>query len=99
VHQITLTLQPKILIGKKTERLSIPCSSEFISLVDQIAAMRGTTRAEFAFEAVLDAMKSSLGEIFMAELHGEKTVAELAGDSKKDQVSPAYPKLDKEVIA
>lgn len=98
MHQITLTLQPKILIGKKTERLSIPCSSEFLGLVDQIAAMRGTTRAEFAFEAVLDLMKSSLGEIFMAELHGEKTVAEIAADGKQDQVSPKYPPLNKEVI-
>jgi len=98
VHQITLTLQPKILVGKKTERLSIPCSSEFISLVDQIATMRKTTRAEFAFEAVLDAMKSSLGEIFMAELHGEKTIAELAGDVTKERVSPADTELDKEVI-
>ena len=98
MHQITFTLQPKILVGKKTERLSIPCSSEFIGLVDRIAAMKGTTRAEFAFEAVLNAMKSSLGEIFMAELHGDETVADLAAGGKKDQVSPKYPLLDKEVI-
>jgi hypothetical protein len=98
VHQITLTLRDTIKTGKKTERLSIPCSEEFLALVDQVSRLKGTTRAEFSFGAVLKEIQNAIGEIFLTELHGEKTVAELAGDSKKEQVSPKYPKLDKEVI-
>jgi hypothetical protein len=101
VHQITLTLRDTIKTGKKTERLSIPCSEEFLALVDQVSRLKGTTRAEFSFGAVLKEIQNAIGEIFLTELHGDETVAELAAGGNKDQVRSKYtqyPKLDKEVI-
>lgn len=77
MNQITLNLRHQITTAKKTERLSIPCGPEFLALVDKLSSLRGTTRAEFAYEAVLKEMQSAMGEIFLAELHGEKRLAEL----------------------
>lgn len=74
--QLTLNLRHRITAAKKTERLSIPCGDEFLALVDKLAMLKGTTRAEFAYEAVLKEMQSAMGEIFMAELHAEKKLAE-----------------------
>ena len=76
MHQLNLNLRHKLTTAKKTERLSIPCGGEFLALVDKLATLKGTTRAEFAYEAVLKEMQSSMGEIFMAELHSEKKLTE-----------------------
>lgn len=76
MDQLKLPLQKRITIGKKNQRLSIPCSDEFLDLVDRLAELLGMTRAEFGFEAVLKHIQEKTGEVFLAELHGDKRVSE-----------------------
>lgn len=75
--QLTLNLRSKLTTGKKTARFTIPCSEEFLEWVDKVAAHRGQSRAEFGYEAALEKMKESIGEIFMAELHADKKLGDL----------------------
>lgn len=75
--QLTLNLKHKITSGKKTARLTIPCSDEFLSEVDKVSGRLGQGRAEFAYSAVLDKMKEAIGDIFMQELLEDKKLSEL----------------------
>jgi len=75
-QQLTLNLKSRITTGKKLARLSVPCSDEFLALVDKVAAMKGTTRAEFSYSAVLEGIKEAIGEVFLVELHGDKKVSD-----------------------
>ncbi len=77
MEQIPLTLKHKITSGKKLERLTIPCSDEFLKEVDKVASRLGQKRAEFAYAAVLEKMKEAIGEIFMRELLEDKKLSEL----------------------
>lgn len=53
--------------GKKNQRLAIPCSDEFLEFVDLLSKMVGKSRAELAFDFVLEGMQRTLGNVFMAE--------------------------------
>lgn len=80
MQQLKLDFSAKpIVSGKKRQRLSIPCSDEFLSFVDMLSKMVGKTRAELAFEFVLEGMQRTLGNVFMAEPHMEKQLRDLLG--------------------
>lgn len=82
MRQLTLDFQPKpIATGKKTQRLAIPCSDEFMQFLDMLAQMHNSTRDELAFDFVLEGMQKALGNIFMAEPHIDKKLSELIGNS------------------
>ncbi len=73
---IDFTPQP-IMTGKKTERLAVPCSPEFIQFLDMLARLHNRTRAELAFDFILEGMQRALGNAFMAEPFLEKQLSEL----------------------
>ena len=75
--QLTINFNNSISTGKKTDRVTFTCSSEFGSILQQEANMLGTTRSELAQEFVLEGMQRTLGTIFMAEPHSDKKVSEL----------------------
>jgi len=77
MDQIKLDLKSKIITGKKTCRLSIPCSEEFINRLDEQAERFGTERAKLAYQFVLEGMQKAFGEIFMAELRGDEKLQDL----------------------
>jgi|GEM_PF-1405165 len=70
-------LKKRITAGKKLSRITIPCSEDFRELVDRVAGMRGVTRAEFGFEAIIDHIKETIGEVVMVELHGAREIRKL----------------------
>jgi len=76
--QISINFNPSpIATGKKTDRVTFTCSSEFGNILQKEADMLGTTRSELAFQFVLEGMQRTLGTIFMAEPHSDKKVSEL----------------------
>jgi len=80
MRQLTLDFSAKpIISGKKRQRLAIPCSDEFLAILDILSAKFGTTRAELAFSYVLDGMQKSLGNAFMAEPHLDKKLSDILG--------------------
>lgn len=73
-----LDFSPKpIATGKKTQRLAIPCSDEFLQFLDMLAGLHNSTRAELAFSFVLEGMQKALGGAFMFEPHLEKNLRDL----------------------
>ena len=73
---LDFSLKP-IANGKKTERLAIPCSEEYLAFLDLLAKLHNSTRAELAFSFVLEGMQKSLGSAFIFEPYLEKTLHEL----------------------
>lgn len=68
-----------IVSGKKRQRLAIPCSDEFLTMLDTLSSMMGVSRAELAFGFVLEGMQKSLGNAFMAEPHLDKKLRDVLG--------------------
>jgi len=66
-----------ITTGKKTERLTIPCSDEFIKFLQKESDMLGLTKSELAFQFVLEGMQKTLGTLFLAEPYADKKLSEL----------------------
>lgn len=78
MQQLKLDFSSKpIVSGKKNQRLAIPCSDEFLAFVDLLSKMVGKSRAELAFDFVLEGMQRTLGNVFMAEPHMEKKLRDL----------------------
>jgi len=78
MEQLKLDFSTKpIISGKKRNRLSIPCSDEFLIILEKLAEMSGTSRAELGFKFVLEGMQKTLGNVFMAEPHLDKTLRDL----------------------
>lgn len=76
--QLNLNFSTKpIVSGKKTERLAVPCSEEFLKFLDLLSELLDTSRAELAFQFVLDGMQKALGNAFMAEPHLEKSLKDI----------------------
>ena len=65
--QMDLDFKRKIRDGKKTARLSIPCSEEFLKFLDMEADLLGTDRAKLAHRFVMEGLQKGIGKIFMAE--------------------------------
>ena len=76
MEQMKLDLKTRIATGKKNQRLSIPCSEDFLKNLDEQAERFGTDRAKLAFQFVLEGMQKAMGEIFMAELRGDETLSD-----------------------
>lgn len=66
-----------IVAGKKRQRLAIPCSDEFLAFIDMLSNMVGKSRAELAFDFVLEGMQRTLGNVFMAEPRVDKKLRDL----------------------
>jgi hypothetical protein len=78
LRQLKLDFTPRPIInGKKNERLTIPCSDEFLQFLDLLSKKYGKSRAELAHFFVLEGMQKALGNAFMAEPHLEKTLNEI----------------------
>jgi len=78
MKQMKLNFEARpIVSGKKNQRLAIPCSDEFMSFMDLLSNMVGKSRAELAFEFVLEGMQRTLGNVFMAEPHMDKKLRDL----------------------
>jgi hypothetical protein len=77
MEQLKLDFSRQITTGKKTFRLAIPCSEEFIQLLDQQAQALNTTRAALSYQFVLEGMQRTLGHIFMTEFHGSTPLRDL----------------------
>jgi len=76
--QLNLDFNTKpIISGKKTERLAIPCSEELMQHLDLLAKKYNTSRAELAFQFVLEGMQKAFGNAFMMEPHLDKTLKEI----------------------
>jgi hypothetical protein len=69
--------KPRIAQGKKTERITITCSTEFKSVVDLICRLTGSSPSEIGQRYFISGMQTDLGNVFMAEPHLEKTLAQL----------------------
>jgi len=63
--------------GKKNERLSIPCSAEFIMFLDMLSGVYGKTRAELGHRFILEGMQQALGNAFMSEPYLDTKLREL----------------------
>jgi len=81
MDQLRLDFSAKpIMAGKKTQRIAIPCSDEFLRFLDLLASITGRTRAELAFDFVLRGMQQMIGNVFMAEPHLEKSLRAVLQD-------------------
>jgi hypothetical protein len=78
MQQLKLDFTSKpIISGKKNQRLAIPCSDEFMEFMDLLSNMVGKSRAELAFDFVLEGMQRALGNVFMAEPRMDKKLRDL----------------------
>ena len=78
MQQLRLDFTSKpIISGKKSQRLAIPCSDEFMAFMDLLSGMVGKSRAELAFEFVLEGMQRTLGNVFMAEPRMDEKLRDL----------------------
>ena len=75
--QLSLPLGSPILSGKKTERITMTCSSEFKSLVDLICKLTGQSVSEIGFRYFIEGIKGDLGNMFMAEPHLDKKLSDI----------------------
>lgn len=75
--QLDLDFKRKIRGGKKTARLSIPCSDEFLELVDKTADLLNTDRAKLGHRLVLEGLQRAIGTIFMSEPYEKEKLGDL----------------------
>jgi len=81
-QQLPLSFGPSPLThGKKTERLTITCSSEFKQIVDTICRLTGESVSEAGQRWFLEGIKSDLGAVFAAEPHLDKRLSQLLAKS------------------
>ena len=66
-----------IMSGKKTERLTITCSTEFKSLVDLVCKFTGQSVSEIGHRYFIEGIKGDLGNMFMAEPHLDKKLSDI----------------------
>lgn len=78
MEQLKLDFSAKpIVSGKKLERLCIPWSPAFLGILQDLADILGTSRAELGFSFVLEGMQKTLGNVFMAEPHLDKKLRDV----------------------
>lgn len=75
--QFNIDFTPKPIAGKKTARLAIPCSDDMLNVIDRLAEKHNTTRAELSFTWVVEGIQQAMGNLFMSELHSDKSLREL----------------------
>jgi hypothetical protein len=75
--QLMLDFQPRIASGKRTERLTVTCSSDFKGFVDMICRLTGESVSEIGHRYFLHGIKEDVGRIFMAEPHLDKRLSDL----------------------
>ena len=63
--------------GKKTERITFTCSSEFKEFLELFSRVQEMTVSELCHRYILEGMRSDLGNLFMAQPHLDKTLREL----------------------
>lgn len=78
MHQLKLDFSsPRIIQGKKTQRLTITCSDEFKSVVDLLCRLTGQSVSEIGQRYFLSGMQNDLGNVFMAEPFLERKLHDL----------------------
>lgn len=77
--QMNIDFTPKAAQGKRTERLTVTCSSEFKAIVDLIGRMTGETVSEMGHRYFIQGIQGDLGRRFMAEPHLDKSLRSLMG--------------------
>lgn len=78
MEQLSLDFsKPRIAQGKKTERVTITCSSEFKQVIDLVCRISDVSISELGQRYFLRGIQNDLGTIFMAEPHLEKTLGQL----------------------
>ena len=76
--QLTLDFdRPKFDVGKKTERLTITCSTDFKDFVTRLANMQNTTPAELLYKYALEGMRDDMAKVFMPFPHLDKTLRDI----------------------
>lgn len=63
--------------GKKTERLTVPCSTEFKEFLQKLAAMQQVTVAELLYRYALDGMREDLSKVFLTFPHLDKKLRDV----------------------
>lgn len=63
--------------GKKTERLTFTCSSEYKEFFDLFCRVQGSNISELCHRYILDGMKADLANMFMAQPHLDSTLTEI----------------------
>ena len=63
--------------GKKTERITITCSSEYKDFVDLFCRVRGSTVSEICHHYILEGMRADLATLFMAQPHLDKSLRDI----------------------
>jgi hypothetical protein len=75
--QLSFDFKRKIVNGKKTERLCIPCSEEFLKVLDLEAGLLRTDRARLAHRFVTEGMQKELGNLFISEPYLNEKLGDL----------------------
>jgi len=75
--QLKIDFSPPIATGKKTERITVTCSSEFKSIVDLISRLSGQSVSELGQRYFISGIQNDLGTFFMAEPHLDKKLSQL----------------------
>ena len=66
-----------LMTGKKTERITVTCSSDFKGLVDMICRFTGQSVSEIGHRYFIAGIQGDLGTLFMAEPHLDKKLTDL----------------------
>ena len=77
--QLKLDFSPKPSIdsGKKTERITITCSSDFKEFLDLFCRLSKTNISELGFRYLLEGMRNDLAAMFIAQPHLDKSLREV----------------------
>lgn len=75
--QLKLDFTPRVAAGKRTERITVTCSSEFKRLVDLICSFSGESVSELGHRYFLNGVRDDIGRFFISEPHIDKTLREV----------------------
>ncbi len=75
--QLNFDFKRRIIAGKKTQRLCIPCSEEFLHFLDLQADLLNTDRARLAHRFVMEGMQKELGNLFISEPYINEKLGDL----------------------
>lgn len=79
--QINLDFSPNpinnIDPAKKSERIAVACSTEFKDFFQMFCKITHTNESELGYRYILDGMKNDLANIFIAQPHLDKSLADI----------------------
>lgn len=78
--QLKIDFSPRPLAddpGKKTDRITVTCSSEYKEFVDLFCRVRGISTSELCHRYILEGMRGDLANLFMAQPHLDKKLKDI----------------------